>query len=56
MGIYFIAAGLSSNNRKKSLDKAFKTSDLISYLPVDIKQKLYACFGEDESIYVWGAN
>lgn len=56
MGIYFIAAGQSSKNRIKSLDKSFSLRQIQPYVPSDIKEKLKRNFDPSDDIYVWGAN
>jgi len=56
MGIYFIAAGNSSKNRKKSLDKGFNKTDLKPYLPNDQYEKLTNIFSDEDVVFVWGAN
>lgn len=56
MGIYFIAAGTSSKNRKKSLDKGFKLADFKPYMPENEYQKLKNMYSNGDTVYVWGAN
>jgi len=56
MGIYFIAAGASSKNRVKSLDKPHKVTDISKYLSQENIIKLKHYFDEHEPIYLWGAN
>lgn len=56
MGIYFIAAGSSSKNRQKSLDKGFSLEQIRRYLPTEISSKLGSSLEPNQLIYVWGAN
>lgn len=56
MGLYFIAAGSSSKNREKSLDKCFTVEQLSPYLDNNIVDKLKTWFKDDNRVYVWGAN
>ncbi len=56
MGIYFIAAGISSKNRDKSLDHGFKLNQLKEYISDENFIKLSSFYTPDEDIYVWGAN
>ena len=56
MGIYFIAAGKSSRNREKSLDKGFRSEELRSYMKSRDFLRLEEFFCPEETIYVWGAN
>jgi len=56
MGLYFIAAGNSSKNREKSLDKCFTIEQLSPYIGTNIIDKLKTCFRNDNRIYLWGAN
>lgn len=53
MGIYFIAAGTAkTDNREKSLDKAFKAHELKKFNIAQIDD----FFTPSENIYIWGAN
>lgn len=56
MGIYFIAAGTSSKNRDKSLEKGFKLDQLQQFLPKEIMSKLSTMIEPHQCIFVWGAN
>lgn len=55
-GIYLLAAGSSSKNRKKTLEKAWTLSDIKSLLPDHIIEKLNIHFPDGQGIYAWGAN
>ncbi len=55
-GIYLIAAGASSKNRKKTLDKSWSISEIQNYVPGEIIEKLNYHFPEGNNIYAWGAN
>ena len=56
MGIYLIAAGQSSENRKKSLDKAWSIDQISNYVPSGVIDKLHTCYPTGDGIYAWGAN
>lgn len=56
MGIYFIAAGTSSDNRKWTLDRPHRVSDLRPYLPDHQLERLEAAFPGGDGVFVWGAN
>ena len=55
MGIYFIAAGSTSKNREKSLDKGFTVEELKPFMPEDEFKKLRFFFDQNEPVYIWGA-
>jgi len=46
MGIYFIAAGTSSGNRKRTLDKSWSFEEVYDVFPQDVCDR----------VYLWGAN
>lgn len=56
MGIYFIAAGISSENRKRTLDKSWRVEDVCGVLPQDVCDRVCAFFPEGNGVYLWGAN
>jgi hypothetical protein len=56
MGIYFIAAGNSSRNREKSLDKSFTLKEIEPYLKKEHFEKIIKYINRDEPAYIWGAN
>lgn len=56
MGLYFIAAGQSSKNREKSLDKGFRLDQIAEYLDAEKVDQLKSCFGATDEIFLWGAN
>jgi hypothetical protein len=56
MGVYLIAAGISSDNRKKTLDKAWSIDQISGYVPAVVLEKLFESFPNGDGIYVWGAN
>jgi hypothetical protein len=55
-GIYFIAAGSSSNNRLKTLDKPWSIQIIDRYVPEHIVEKLKYHFPDGKNIFAWGAN
>lgn len=56
MGVFFIAAGGSSKNRAKSLERGFLLKDLGPYVGTQVVEQLRRDFGEVDRIYLWGAN
>lgn len=56
MGIYFIAAGISSKNRFKTLDFSHQLEKIIQLVPQPIIRELEKAYSQDEPIYIWGAN
>jgi hypothetical protein len=56
MGIYLIAAGKSSENRQKTLEKAWSLNQISGYVPSEVIEKLKSCFPDGSGIYAWGAN
>lgn len=56
MGIYFIAAGSTSKNREKSLEKGFRKNELQPYIPSKEMEIINNCYDNNEVIYLWGAN
>ena len=56
MGIYLIAAGKSSDNRQRTLDKAWSIEQIAGYVPAVILQKLRTSFPTGQGVYAWGAN
>ena len=56
MGIYFIAAGTSSKNRQRTLDKPHSFEEISSFLSPNERDELGKLFTKNEGIYVWGAN
>lgn len=55
-GIYFIAAGNSSKNRKKTLEKSWSLDQIKNVVPSAIYSKLQVHFPTGNGIYAWGAN
>lgn len=55
-GIYFIAAGSSSRNRQKSLDRPLDVAGLRQHLDAESQEQLRTIFEDDEFVYAWGAN
>ncbi|MEK6531078.1 MAG: hypothetical protein AABZ23_01130 [Deltaproteobacteria bacterium] len=56
MGIYFIAAGISSKNREISLDKGFKLDELWPFINKEGYNRLKEEYSTEDLIYIWGAN
>lgn len=56
MGIYFIAAGSSSKNREKTLDKSYSVEEIRQYMLPKDTDYLKNCFPKREGVYLWGAN
>ena len=55
-GIYFIAAGTSSRNRQKSLDRGLQIDAASQHLEPQYQRQLVDHFDEPELVYAWGAN
>ena len=55
MGIYFIAAGGKSENRR-TLDKSWRVEDVCAFLPQDECVRVRTFFPEGGDVYLWGAN
>lgn len=55
MGIYFLAAGKSSNNREKSLENSFSLQDIQRFLKQEDIEKLKSSFPSGNEIFIWGA-
>lgn len=56
MGIYFIAAGSSSKNRDKTLDKSHSVEEMCRFLPPKDCERLRRYFLSGGGVYLWGAN
>jgi hypothetical protein len=56
MGIYFIAAGSSSDNRSKTLDRALSSDQLENFLSTADAVRLKQHFPTNKPLYIWGAN
>jgi len=56
MGIYCIAAGSSSDNRLKTLDRSWSIAELENYLSIHDVQRLREHFPTGGGIFLWGAN
>ncbi len=56
MGIYFIAAGKSSENRKKTLDISHSIQEISDFLPAYDLEKLGIDFPSGRGVYILGAN
>jgi len=55
-GVYFIAAGQSSRNREKSLDKILPVENILKLLSAEARRKFIRHFATVDSVYAWGAN
>jgi len=55
MGIYFIAAGNSSKNREKTLDKSHRVEEICQFLSPKDGDSLKKYFPKGEGVYLWGA-
>lgn len=55
-GIYFIAAGTSSRNREKSLDRGLQIDAVSQHLESQFRNTLVQHFAVPELVYAWGAN
>lgn len=55
MGVYFIAAGSSSDNRSRTLDTAHQVSDFKPYLSQAHMQQLDRHFPDGQPVFLWGA-
>lgn len=56
MGIYFIAAGNSSNNRDKTLDRSHRVEDIIDLVPPNVRHRLREAFPSGDGVYAWGGS
>lgn len=56
MGIYFIAAGASSKNREKTLDKPHTVGEICKFLKPQECDYLKKFFSEGSGVYIWGAS
>lgn len=56
MGIYFLAAGKSSRNRDRTLDTGHSVEEIGRYLSPPDVTRLCSFFGDDEPVFLWGAN
>ena len=56
MGIYFIAAGSSSKNRAKTLDRSHSVKEICQFLTPKDCDCLKSFFPEGIGVYIWGAN
>lgn len=56
MAVYFIAAGRSSNNRGKTLDRAHRVEDLTPHVPPHVAERLREAFPSGEGVYAWGGS
>lgn len=54
--MYLIAAGTSSKNRFKTLEKSWSINDIGKYLSDDIHDKIMYYFPNGLGIYAWGIN
>ena len=55
-GIYFIAAGQSSRNREKSLDRSLQVAHVKKMLSGRSGTQFSSHYGQNDTVYVWGAN
>ena len=55
-GIYFIAAGDSSDNRTKSLDRMLDAAGVREHLESEAQELFEKNFKDNEGIYAWGAD
>jgi len=56
MGVYFIAAGKSSKNREKTLEKSWNLEDICRFISNEDCDRLRRLFPSGRGIYIWGAN
>ena len=56
MGIFFLAAGKSTENRKHTLDKSWRVEDVCGVLLPDVCDRVRAFFPAGDGVYLWGAN
>ena len=56
MGVYFIAAGSSTRNRAKTLDRPHDVAELVRLMPPEQARRLEREFPEGSGVYVWGAS
>jgi len=55
-GIYFIAAGATTRNREKSLDRSLEVRRIIEFLDPGARQRLLEHCRPEDTVYAWGAN
>ena len=56
MAIYFIAAGDSSKNREKTLDRAHTVDELLPEVPPTVGRRLIDAFPSGDGVYAWGGS
>jgi len=56
MGVYFIAAGKSSKNREKTLEKSWSLEDICRFISSEDCDRMRRFFQSGHGIYVWGAD
>lgn len=56
MGVYFLAAGRSSRNRERTLDRGHHLDEIVALLRPHEADQLRALVPQDEPVYLWGAN
>lgn len=55
MGVYFIAAGSSTKNREKTLERPHTVGELAECVPSYIASRLQQSYADGESVFAWGA-
>lgn len=56
MGVYFIAAGRSSQNREKTLDRQHRLEDIARLVSGPVAERLRSHFPSGDGLFLWGAN
>ena len=56
MGVYFMAAGDSSDNRKFTLDQPHRVSELRDFLSDHQGERLETAFPTGDGVFVWGTD
>jgi len=56
MGVLFIAAGSSSKNREKTLERPHTLSEIDQFLQMKEREYLKSFFPDGQGVYLWGAN
>lgn len=56
MGVLFIAAGTSSKNREKTLERSYTLPEIKQFLQTQEVEYLRSFFPDEQGIYLWGAN
>ena len=56
MGVYFLAAGGSSDNRKFTLDRSHRVNELRGFLSDHQVERLETAFPTGDGVFVWGTD